>query len=412
MFYERALAKTLKNATETFPVVLLTGPRQVGKTTLFEHCATPERTCLTLDDPQLRGAAKSDPRLFLQAHPEPLLIDEIQYAPELLPHIKMAVDSARQQGREGREGRQGMFWLTGSQPFRLMRNVSETLAGRVAILELQGLSQAERFQRPAAPFVPGELPRDDARPPLGITALYELIITGAFPALLAAPNMDKGLFHASYLKTYVERDVRDLARVGDEHSFIKFLRVAAARTAQLLNYSDMARDVDVSVNTIKSWVSILEASGIIYLLQPWHNNLTQRTVRTPKLYFLDTGLCSYLAGWKTADALSNGVMNGSILETYVVSEILKSHWHCGREPRVWFYRDKELREIDLLVESENGLHPVEIKRTASPNPWDAKHFGALSKTRQPVGKGAVVCLYDKLIPLTENVDIVPVSYLG
>jgi len=411
MFFERTLAKTLKNATETFPVVLLTGPRQVGKTTLFEHCATAGRTCLTLDDPQLRGPAKNDPRLFLQAHPWPLLIDEIQYAPELLPYIKIAVDNERMQRLKGRKARQGMFWLTGSQPFRLMRNVSESLAGRIAILEMQGLSQAERFQRPAAPFVPGAL-TPDARPPLGLAALYELIITGAFPELLATPNMDRKLFYDAYLKTYVERDVRDLTRVGDEHSFVNFLRVAAARTAQLLNYSDMARDVGVSVNTIKSWVSILETSGIIHLLQPWHGNLTQRTVRTPKLYFLDTGLCSYLSGWKTADALSNGVMSGSILETYVVSEILKSHWHCGREARVWFYRDKDLREIDLLVESENGLHPVEIKRSASPNTWDARHFAALSKTKLRVGKGAVICLYDNLIPLNANVDIVPVSYLG
>ena len=402
MFFERTLAAPLKNATSTFPVVLLTGPRQVGKTTLLEHCATNSRHYVTLDDPMERALAKNDPALFLQTHPAPLLIDEVQYAPELFSHIKIAVD---------RQRKKGLFWLTGSQQFHLMRGVSESLAGRVAILELQGLSQAERFHRPAKPFIPGKISR--AIPPLiDLPALYEIILTGAFPGLLATPGMDRRLFHSSYLKTYIERDVRDLLRVSDENSFLKFLRVAAASTAQLLNYSNMARDVDVSVNTIKSWVSILETSGLIYLLQPWHNNLVSRAVKTPKLHFLDTGLCCHLAGWETAAALSNGAMSGAILETYAVSEILKSHWHNGRQPRAWFYRDKEKREIDLILEHEGRLHPVEIKRTASPDKRDIRHFAAIDNAGLPRGRGALLCFYEKILPLDETTDTVPFSCLG
>jgi len=402
MFFERTLSEVIKNATETFPVVLITGPRQVGKTTVFKCYQEPERTYITLDDPQMRVFAKNDPALFLQTYKTPLFIDEIQYAPELFPYIKMAVD---------REKKKGMFWLTGSQQFLLMRNVSESLAGRVAILEMQGFSQAEKFQRKSVPFLPETITFDN-RKSLDIHQVYEMILTGSYPELFVTPTINRKLFYASYLKTYIERDVRVLTQITDENSFIKFIKVAAARTGQLINYADMANDVGVSANTIKSWVSLLETSGLIYLLQPYYNNITHRAIKTPKLYFLDTGLCCYLSGWDTVGTLSTGAMSGAILETYVVSEILKSYWHSGEYPNIYFYRDKEKKEIDLLLSSNGKLYPIEIKRTASPKENDVKDFNILKSLNLPSGKGAIICFYDKLLPLNAEISIVPMACLG
>jgi predicted AAA+ superfamily ATPase len=401
MYLERTLSKVVAEVTKHFPVVLITGPRQVGKTTLFERCMEPSRTYISLDDLQLRALANNDPPLFLQTFRPPLLIDEIQYAPELFPYIKMAVDTARLKG---------MFWLTGSQQFNMMKNVSESLAGRVAVLELQGLSQAEKYGYAATPFLPGALTPDN-RKVVDLLSLYELILRGSYPELYVAATMSRNLFYSSYLKTYIERDIRQWIHVTDEHRFLTFVKTAAARTGQLLNYNDMAKEVGASVNTIKSWVSALETSGLIFLLPPYHSNLTNRAVKTPKLYFADTGLCCYLSGWDAAATLSNGAMSGAILETYVISEILKGYRHNGQTVTACFYRDKDKKEIDLLIERNGWLYPIEIKRTASPKPDDVKHFSALSRLGLPVGKGAIICLYDKLLPLDRQTDIVPVSYL-
>lgn len=402
MFFERTLSKSLKKVSKSFPAVLITGPRQVGKTTLFEKSKEDNRTYISLDDPQLRALAKNDPNLFLQTYKTPLLIDEIQYAPELFPYIKMAVD---------REKRKGMFWLTGSQQFHLMKNISESLAGRVAILELQGLSQSEKHRMPQAePFLP-EISRAKKFRPMDVTQVYEAILRGSYPALFATPRMDRNIFYASYLKTYVERDIRALINVSDEHSFLKFMRVAAARTGQMVNYSDMARDVEVSHNTVKAWLSILETSGLIYLLQPFHNNVASRAIKTPKLYFLDTGLCCYLSGWDNAAALSNGAMSGAMLETYVVSEILKSYRHNGLQASAYYYRDKDKKEVDLLIDKNGTLYPIEVKRTASPKESDVKAFEVLSKLKVKVGTGAIICLYPTPIPLTKEVNVVPVGYI-
>jgi len=401
MFFERIISKTIKKATETFPVVLITGPRQVGKTTVFEQYQEPERTYITLDDPQIRAMAQNDPALFLQKYKTPLFIDEIQYAPQLFPYIKMAVD---------REKQKGMFWLTGSQQFLLMRNVSESLAGRVAILELQGLSQAEKFHRKNVPFLPEKL--ETANQPLGINEVYSLILKGSYPELYANTNMDWDMFYSSYLKTYIEKDIRDLIHISDESLFIRFMKVAAARSAQLLNYSDMANDVGVSVPTIKSWLSLLETSGLIFMLHPYYNNVVSRAVKTPKLYFFDTGLCCYLSGWQTVETLSTGAMNGAMLETYVVSEILKSYQYNGQSVNSYFYRDKDKKEIDLLIERDGKMYPIEIKRSASPKESDVKNFKILETMNLQTGQGAIVCFYDKLLPLNREVTIVPMSYLG
>ena len=401
MYFERTLSKILHEATETFPVVLITGARQVGKTTVFERSKEPERISVTLDDPQVKALAKNDPLLFLQTYKPPILIDEIQYAPELFPYIKMAVDKDR---------RKGMFWLTGSQPFNLMQGVSESLAGRVAILELFGLSQSEKSGRNDYPFLPDTVITEH-RPAIDLYTLYETIFRGSFPELYANPGMNRALFYSSYLKTYIERDIRQLIQISEEHRFLTFVKTAAARTGQLLNYADMAKDVDVSVNTIKSWISVLETSGLIFLLPSYHNNIAKRAIKTPKMYFTDTGLCSYLCGWETVETLANGAMSGAILETFVITEIVKTYRHNGLFVNIYFYRDRDNKEIDLLIERNGLLYPIEIKRSASPKIDDIKHFDVLSRLGKPAGKGAMICLYDKFLPLNHQTNIIPVSYI-
>jgi len=402
VYFERNISNVILKTSETFPVVLITGPRQVGKSTVLEQLKEENRAYVTLDDPQIRLLAQSDPALFLQTYEPPVLIDEVQYVPQLFPYIKMIVDKHKQKG---------MFWLTGSQPFHLMEKVSESLAGRVGILELQGLSQAEKNRSAGVPFLPDTL-KSDNRKPYNINSIYNLILKGSFPELYATPQLNRNTFYASYLKTYIERDIRELTNVQDERTFLTFLKVVAARTGQLLNYADIAKDVGIAENTIKAWISLLLTSGIIFLLQPYYNNLTNRAVKTPKLHFMDTGLCAYLCGWTSSETLSTGAMNGAIFESYVVGEIIKSYIHNNEQAQFYFYRDKEKQEIDLIIERDNIFYPVEIKRTASPKEDDVKTFRLLDRMGVTAGKGAIVCLYESLLPLNREVQIVPVGYLG
>jgi len=402
VYFERSISDSIVKTSETFPVVLITGPRQVGKSTVFERIKGENRVYITLDDPQIRLLAQSDPALFLQTYEMPILIDEVQYAPQLFPYIKMLVDKHKQKG---------MFWLTGSQPFQLMEKVSESLAGRVGILELQGLSQAEKNRSESTPFLPSKIELN-SRKPYNVNSIYNLILKGSFPELYATPQLNRNTFYASYLKTYIERDIRDLTNVQDERTFLIFLKVVAARTGQLLNYSDIAKDVGITEVTVKAWISLLLTSGLIFLLQPYHNNLTNRAIKTPKLHFMDTGLCAYLCGWTSPETLSAGAMNGAIFESYVVSEIIKSYIHNNEQAQFYFYRDKEKQEIDLIIERDNVFYPIEIKRTASPKEDDVKTFRLLEKMGVKAGKGAIVCLYENLLPLNREVQIVPVGYLG
>jgi predicted AAA+ superfamily ATPase len=406
MYYTRMLSESLKKATETFPVVLLTGPRQTGKTTHFEHGIDGIRSIVSMDNPGILAAAKKDPALFFKTYTPPLLIDEVQYAPELFPYIKLIAD---------REKKSGLFWLTGSHIFRLMRNVRESLAGRAAVLSLQGFSQAEKRRMSASPpFLPSFALRKDI-PSLSLNDAYTLIWRGSFPRLIAGDDEgrlpDWKLFYDSYIATYIEKDIRFLANIVHEHNFMQFLKLIAARSAQLLNYSDLARDVGVAVNTVKSWISLLETTGIVYLLYPYSNNMSSRLVKTPKLYFLDTGLACYLAGWESPELLAQGSMAGAILETYVVSEVLKSYWHNGERPNLYFYRDKNMREIDIIIEKNGALHPVEVKRSASPGQADIRHFDVLKSLGRNIGPGAVICLVDNPIPLGEDVVAMPLTYL-
>lgn len=405
----RFAATAIRQASRHFPVLLLTGARQVGKTTLLRSLAARGRGYVTLDDPLALRLARDDPALFLQSHPHPVLIDEVQYAPQLLPHIKIAVDGG---------AAPGSYWLTGSQPFHLMHGVAESLAGRVAVMSLLGLSRREALVLKAPPpFLPTparleRLGASAGSAPGGVRELYSHIWRGSYPALVTQPRMSRDLFYASYLQTYLQRDVRDLARVGDETAFVRFLRAAAASTAQLLNIAELARDADVAPNTAKAWLSVLQASGIVALLQPWHANVTERLVKTPKLYFLDTGLCAYLTQWSSAQTLEAGAMAGAVLETWVFAEVLKSYLNAGLQTPMHYFRNKDQREIDLLIEADGRLYPVESKKSASPGPEALAAGRSLQQLGVTVGPGAVVCLVPRAVPLSSKPKVTAVPALA
>ncbi len=406
--YQRTLTKTIKEINKSFPVLLLTGPRQVGKTTLFEMCATQKMQYVTLDDLDARQMAQNDPGLFIQTYKTPLIIDEVQYAPQLFSYIKIAVD---------REKKNGMFWLTGSQKFHLMKGITESLAGRVAIVDLLGFSNAEiEAREKTKPFIPDAKWIDAARKNIKkrkqLDAIYKQIWQGSFPKV----NVDKKestrqIFYSSYVQTYLQRDVKDILKISDETAFYNFLSAVAARTGNLLNYNDLARDVGIDNKTAKSWLSVLETSGLVYFLNSYHNNLTKRLVKAPKVYFLETGLCSYLTKWTDAKSLQNGAMSGAILETYIFAEILKSYWHNGVEPNFYYYRDVDQKEIDLLIETADTLYPIEFKKTATPSKTASKNFSALEKFDKKIGHGAVICFVEKDVPLSRDVTAIPVGYI-
>ncbi len=406
MYIKRTVEKSIERANKFFPVVLVTGPRQVGKTTVLQNCENQPRTYVSLDTLENRELAKNDPTLFLQRYPAPVLIDEIQYAPELFPYIKANVD---------KEKKSGMYWLTGSQQFHLMKNVSESLAGRVGILQLEGLSQDEKNGHPdVPPFLPTEeyiKAKAQNAVQTDLLKIYELIWKGSYPKLYPADNDYWAIFYESYMQTYIERDIKALSAVGNELDFVKFMRALAARTGEMLNYSELANDVGVSQPTIKSWLSILQASGLVYILRPYYNNVSNRFIKTPKVYFMDTGLACYLTGWKTPEVLEGGAMSGNMFETYVVSEIIKSYWHNGKQPDIYYYRDKDKREIDVLLHENGTLYPIEIKKKSNPDKGDIKAFNVIEVLKQKRGSGAVVCMAQTHLPLTDDVNIIPVGYL-
>lgn len=402
----RTLSKSITEASKHFKVILVTGPRQVGKTTLLKGLAGSERSYVTLDDLDTRIAAEQDPKSFIARLQYPVLIDEVQYAPSLFSYIKMKVDEDQLPGQ---------FWLTGSQQFAMMKNISDSLAGRVAIFDMLGISLAEEAGRTYTPhFIPTKTTlahRQKTASALSSPELFQKIWRGSFPDVVTQEAKNWELFYASYVTSYVEKDVRDYLKVDDLIAFRKFMQVAASRTAQMLNYTTIARDIGVAVQTIKSWINVLEATGHIAILQPYFNNRTKRVVKTPKLHFLDTGLCCYLTGWLTANVLEKGAMNGAMLESYVVSEVIKSYIHSAKQPPLFYYADKEKNEVDLLIEEKGVLHPIEIKKSATLRSMGFRGFGFLKKANVSIGHGAVLCPIDKLMPIAETIDAVPIGWI-
>jgi predicted AAA+ superfamily ATPase len=375
----------------------------VGKTTLLESLKSPERKYVTLDNFEYRILANQDPQLFLQKYAPPVTIDEVQYAPGLFSWIKMYVDSHREEA--------GAFWLTGSQKFSLMRGIKESLAGRVAIIDMLGFSRKEALQRPfeSEPFWPSLDMMHRQAEKLTALEVFTLIWTGSFPRLLTNEYTEWDVFYKEYLQTYIERDIRDDTGISNELKYYDFIRAVAARTGSLLNYADLARDVDINVKTAKKWLESLARSGIIYLLEPYYPNITKCIIKTPKLYFLDTGLAAYLTKWDSPESLMNGTMNGAMLETWVFIEILKSFWHNGKQESIYFYRDTKQREIDFILEKNMTLYPVEVKKTTMPSTADIRHFSVLSELNRTVGTEAIICLSSNFSPLPkQNVITVPV----
>ena len=402
-YIKRSLEKVVSEVTKEYPVVLVTGSRQVGKTTMLQKLMEgTERDYVSLDDLNERSLAKNDPELFLQLHKPPILIDEVQYAPELFTYIKIHVDKSHNPGD---------FWLTGSQVFKLMHGVQESLAGRVAVLSLTSLSQAEMCGAQMEPFtidLESLGNRGKARKPADTRGIYDRIFRGSMPAIVSGQNSNNQIFYSSCLATYIERDVKELSDAIDSLKFLQFITAVAARCGQMLNVADIARDADINQKQTKDWLGILETLGIIFYLHPYSNNLLKRLVKTPKLYFYDTGLICYLTKWSSADTLESGAMNGAILENYVVAEIRKTYLNSGKEPFMYYYRDKDAKEIDIVLEHDGVLNPIEIKKSANPGPELVKVFSLLDKSSTPRSKGAVMCMKPELSAIDRENYIVPV----
>ena len=409
MYITRHMEKPVMELNEQYPVLLLTGPRQVGKTTMLEHLIEVEgkgRKKVSLDDLTLRELAKTDPKMFFQLYQPPLLIDEVQYAPELFPYIKIMVDERHQPGD---------FWLTGSQLFKMMEGVQESLAGRVALLHLSPLSQSEIMKRPPEPPFSLELPllseRQNGRQMLNTPEVFQRIHQGGMPALVTGTYSNASIFYSSYIDTYMERDVRRLSNDIDSLKFLRFLRSVAARTSQQVNYKGIADDAEIDQTTAKNWLHVREALGIIFLLEPYSNNVLKRTVSTPKLYFYDSGIVCYLTRWSSPETAMEGAMSGALLENYTVAEIIKTYQNAGQEPFLYYYRDKDAREIDLILERDGKLFPIEIKKMASPPKKLTKVFDLIDKSPLQRGTGAILCMADQLGAFDQNNLIVPISLI-
>ena len=403
-YIKRNAEEIIKKEEKLFKAILVTGARQVGKTTLLKNLR-PDIAYITLDDMLQNQSAQEDPELFLKSNKPPIIIDEVQYAPDLLRYIKIAVDNSE---------KKAMFYLTGSQQFHLMKNISESLAGRIGIINLLGLSLREiKGTNFNIPFIPTDDYLEERKKyeiDISYDEIWELIHKGSMPALYQEES-DPELYYSMYVNTYIERDVRNLTQVGDTLSFLKFMTALASRIGQLLNLNSVASEVGISLPTAQRWLSILVSSNIIYLLEPYYNNIMKRAVKTPKIYFLDTGLAAYLTKWKNKDVLEAGTMAGNFFENFVVVEIIKSYYNVGElRPPIYFYRDKEKREIDLIIEQNGKLYPIEIKKSAKPTKEMIENFKAIEKNVN-VGQGAIICMYDKILDLDEKNKVIPFRYL-
>ncbi len=402
-YIKRTLEQVLRTAIEQYPAVILTGPRQAGKTTILRHLLGKTHRYVSLESPDIRASAIADPRGFLALNAPPVIFDEIQYAPDLLFYIKEHIDQRRAVN--------GQFMLTGSQNLLLQEKVSETLAGRAAVLRLLPLSYSEMSGRPGAAF-PWEKSKSAPLPQPSVGAWWELMLRGSYPELVKQPKKDSTLWHASYIQTYLERDVRTLRQVGDLTQFQLFLRAVAARSGQLFVASDVARDIGVSVNTVRAWLGVLEATYQIIILRPYFAKISKRLVKSPKVYFTDVGTLCYLTGLRDTDHLATGPMAGAVFETFVVSQVYKRLLNRGLDPRVYFWRTATGLEVDLLVEDQGRLYPIEIKATATPRPKMASSISSLSRDLGPVvDTGYVIHMGGLTLPLAHQIVALPVGLL-
>ena len=402
-YIKRDIEKVIIEASSSYSAVLVTGPRQVGKTTTLRHLMNESRNYVTLDDLEARKMAQTDPELFLSIHSAPILIDEVQYAPQLFSYIKIAVDNG---------ATPGSYWMTGSQAFRLMQLSQESLAGRVAILHMTSLSQHEIYG--SGEHYPLEISIDKLkeRIPTGritdVNGIYERIWKGSMPGSVSGKFPNRDTFYSSYLQSYIQRDIGDMVDRIDALLFADFVRAAACRAGQMLNIHDIAQDVGVTDDTARRWLRLMEQSEAIFYLRPYSNNLLKRTIKTPKMYFFDTGLVAYLTKYSSPEILMNGAINGAILENYVVAETIKSYSNNGKECLIHYYRDKDTKEIDMVIESDGMLHPFEIKKSSSPGTALAGAFKVLDSGSVPRGIGAIICTKEEFSAIDRSVMIVPI----
>ncbi len=413
MYLNRTIEKTIKELSSQFPVIVVSGARQVGKSTLLQMIKNDNMKYVTLDDLDARNLALSDPKYFLEQYGYPLLIDEIQYAPILLNYIKIIVDEEKMNNLKNNLPIRPLFWLTGSQQFEIMKGVSESLAGRIGVLNLYSMSLDEIEKNDGEIFSPQieSLKKKKSPKIIERKQIFNYIFNGGMPDIITGATKRNAYF-SSYLNTYIERDVRQLINAQKTIDFYNFMQYIVVRTAQELNYSVISKEIGVDLKTIKNWISILETSGIIYLLQPYYSNVSNRITKSPKLYFMDTGLCSYLAKYQSAETLEFGALSGAIFETYVVSEIIKNFSNNGIDPKMhlYYYRDKDQKEIDLIYTDGNTLYPIEIKKGISPSSPD-KNFSVINKYSNNIGNGIILCLTKTLQPIKGNCWLCPIEYI-
>lgn len=417
-YINRSIEKEIDKLSKEFPVVMISGPRQVGKTTLLKHLQENKKiNYITLDDMKIRKMAVEEPELLLKTYPTPLIIDEFQYAPNLLSYIKIEIDNIRYKSlKNSKENPNGKYYLTGSQVFKTTSYPAESLAGRVGIIDLYGLSMHEINHQATSSeiFIPDLelIKKRQKQSNKSVNELYEIILKGSFPQLWNKDSPTLETFYETYIRTYIERDIRDLSNIKDELKFYSFIVAIAARTGCELNYSSLSEELGITIPTAKDWLSILVNSGLVYLLQPFSTNLSNRLIKSPKIYFMDTGLACYLVGYKDAITLEKSAYNGAIFETFVVTEIIKSFTNNGYNPKRYlsFYRDKAQKEIDLIIEFNKKIYPIEIKKSKNPNQSAVKNFSVLNKLNN-VEKGIVLCLIDDIFPIDKYNYSIPIEYI-
>ena len=417
MYIRRDIEKVLLEAAESFQVITLYGSRQVGKTTTIDHLFGDDFDFVTLDDTEELNLALTNPRAFMESHPWPLIIDEVQKAVGLLSEIKIIVDEQRRAWMKADESRRLMFILTGSNQFELQEGISESLAGRTAVINMSGFTQMEKrgisgdlFEVDFDSLLQKQQSRKDFyRPGKDV---FSDIFQGGMPDICTGQSK-RDIYYKAYIDTYIEKDVRKLINASNEMQFRRFVSLIALRTAQELSYSDISTSLGISVDTCKRWLSILQTSGIIVLLEPYMANASKRIIKSPKLYFMDTGLCAYLCKWPNSEMLMDCAMSGAFFETYVVSEIIKSFYNSGVDPKqyLYYYRDIDKKEVDVLLVKDGALYPVEIKKGIAPTK-PTKNFNVLEKYKMPIRRGMVIDNAERIQALNENAFIFPVSLLG